>query len=541
MSSILLKGCPLLLLTALPAAANYPDETGYTRLKSELGAALPTGAGVGMTQVEGGPAGSYMPQAGTGTFAGTDFWTGKIFTAKHGATTFSDHAYRVAQYMYGDATALPTYNSSMCPGVVDVDGYAANAWAFASNSFLAPTAERVAPLVESRAVQNHSWIYDADPGEILLPGQSPSVTVNDLVRRQDFSIDRDNYVCCVGLNNGPASACPDLFAAAYNVISVGLTNGLHSRGGTTSDMDGPGRRKPEIVSPTDPVLSGTSFSTGYVSSAAGLLLEKASVMITNNARHTKTIKAVLLAGATKDEFPGWSKTTTHPIDAVFGAGELNIYNSYHILDGGEQPANHAAGRPYSGWDYHSLLAPATADYRLNIPAGTYGVELSAFLVWHRTLADSNNSPSIFTLAPNELANYNLTLFRDPAAGGAAVTIDSSNSTLYNLEHVWKKDLPAGNYRLRVSRTSGASQEFAIAWRLTTAPHQPQPEVTTEGNNFTFTFPGLLAGQPYKFQSSPDIATWTDIESFTATGPTATRVLARPDTSRLLYRLLPVLP
>ena len=121
-----------------------------------------------------------------------------------------------------------------------------------------------------------------------------------------------------------------------------------------------------------------------------------------------------------------------------------------------------------------------------------------------------------------------------------MTIDSSASTIYNLEHVWKKDLPAGNYRLRVSRTSGASQDYSIAWRLTTVPHQPQPQMTTEGSNYNFTFPDLLIGQPYKFQSSPDMVNWTDIESFTATSTSATRVLARPANSRLLYRLLPVL-
>ena len=542
MSSSLLPGCTILVLAALPALANYPEDAGYTQLKAELGAALPTGSGVDMTQVEAGAAGAYMPDAGSGTFAGTGFWAGKTFTAKSGASVVTDHPYRVAQYMYGDATGIPWANTSMCPGVVFVDCYTANAWAFdgAPNySFLAPTSSRIDPLVENRAVQNHSWVYNANAAN---PGEP--AYVNDLVRRQDFSINRDNYVCCVGLNNGDLSVCPDLFAAAYNVISVGLTNGLHSRGGTTSDMDGTGRRKPEIVAAVDPANAATSFSTGYVSSAAGLLLAKANTMIPNSARHAKTIKAVLLAGATKEEFPGWAKTATDPIDAIYGAGEMNIYNSYHILDGGEQAVNaagDATSRAYFGWDMNSIIGSATADYRLNIPAGAYGTELSAFIVWHRTLTDSNPLPLVFTLAPDTLVNYNLTLFRDPAAGGTAVTIDSSTSTIYNLEHVWKKDLPAGNYRLRVSRTSGATQEYSIAWRLSTAPHQPQPLMVTAGSNYNFTFPGLLIGQPYKFQSSPDLVTWTDIESFTASTTSTTRVLARPATPRLLYRLLPVLP
>lgn len=534
MSHSLLTGCTFLVLSALPAAAGYADDTGYTQLKAELGAAMLTGAGVDMTQVEGTHPSfptAYMPQAGSDTFPGTGFWAGKSFTAKSGAALYAEHAYRVAQYMYGDNTPFPGSNSSMCPGVVDVDGFKAANWA---DEFLAPLPLQLAPATEFRDVQNHSWVSDASA--------AGAAYYRDLIRRQDFSINRDNYVACVGLNNGSLTPIPDIFAAAYNVISVGLTNGEHSRGTVTSDMDGPGRRKPEIVSPTDADLIATSFSTGYVSSAAGLLRAKANVINTANARNPKTIKAALLAGATKDEFPAWAKAATHPLDTVFGAGELNVYNSYHIMNGGEQPAGGMGGLPYFGWDVHSLNANTSTEYRLNIPAGMFGVELSAFIVWHRTPTDDPLVPG-FSLANTALVNYDLLLQRHPAAGGAAVTIDSSSSTLYNLDHVWKKNLTAGNYRLRVTRasTAGPAHEYAIAWRLTAAPHLPQPQMTTTGSNFNFTFPGLITGHPYKFQSSPNMTTWTDIESFTAPGPVVTRIIPKPAVPRLLYRLLPVLP
>jgi len=531
MSSSLLTSCTFLLLLAVPVAADYADDTDYTKLKAELGAAMLTGAGIAMTQVESTSApNGYMAQTGSGTFAGTGFWRDKSFTAKSGDALFSSHASAVGQYMYGDNSGWPDSVGGMCPGVVDVDGYLADAWL---NDFLTPTLTNTAPLKETRDVQNHSWIHDAAAGE--------AATVQDFVRRQDYLIDRDNFVCSVGLNNGTTTPVPDIWASAYNVISVGLTNGQHSRGGVTSDMDGPGRRKPEIVSTTHFGTVATSFSTAYVSGAAGLLRANANVINTSNARRNKTIKAVLLAGATKDEFPAWAKTATDPIDAIYGAGELNIYNSYHIMNGGEQPAGNMNGRPHFAWDYHSLSAGGSAEYRLNIPAGMYGVELSAFIVWHRTLTDTNLLPAIFTLEPDPLLNFNFTLFRDPAAGGAAVTIDSSTSTLYNLEHVWKKNLPAGNYRLRVSRTGGAAHDYAIAWRLTTAPHQPEPQMTITGNNCNFTFPGLITGQPYIFQSSPDLLAWTGLDTFTAGGPIETRVILQPAASRLLYRLLPVLP
>lgn len=525
MTSLRLLCGALVTAFALPARANYADDTGFTQLAAELGAAMLTGNGVGVTQVEAAffP-NAYMPQGGTGTFPGTGYWTGKTFTAKSGPGVESGHASDVALHLYGTNTNASYFRVSMSPGVQMVDCYNANTW---DDEFLAPLPDRPAPATEVRAVQNHAWIFEADA--------SNATTVRDHLRRQDYSINQDNYVCCAGLNNGSASPIPDLFAAGYNVISVGLTNGDHSRGLTTSDMDGPGRRKPEIVAP----LEATSFSTAYLSSAAALLREKANLIGTTNARRTKTLKAVLLAGATKDEFPGWAKSAAHPIDSIYGAGELNIYNSYHILNGGEQPPNDPGGRPHRAWDNLSLSGTSTADYRLTIPAGTYGVELSAFVVWHRTLTDGPAAG--FNLTPNELVNYDLTLFLDPVSGGAPATIDSSASTLYNIEHVWKKNLPAGNYRLRVNRGTGTTgtHDFSIAWRLSTAPHQPTPLIGEAGGNFNFTFPNLLPGQPYQFQSSANMVTWTDIESFTATAATETRVLPKPGDARLFYRLIPV--
>lgn len=518
--------CALLCASAFTARANYVSDVGYLQLQAELGDAMPTGAGVSVSQVEGANMfnGGYMAEAGTGSYSGTGIWLGKTFVAKSGATAFSNHASEVGQHFYGIITNGTSGRSSPAPGITLIDGYSASAW---TSSFLAPSG--LAPLVETRAVQNHSWVNDATSNN--------AAAIKDYVRRQDYSIHRDNYVCCVGIKNDIAEPVSDFWAACYNTLTVGNSSGIHSRGGVTSDMDGPGRRKPEIVVPLD----ASSFSTGYVSGAAALLRQKANTIGTANARQARTLKAVLLAGATKEEFPGWAKDGAHPIDAIFGAGELNISNSYHILDGGEQPANNAAARPHRAWDFHSLPASGTADYRLHIPAGQYGVELSAFIVWHRTLTDTNASNSVFTLAPDTLVNFDMSLFRDPSAGGSPANLDASVSTLYNMEHVWKKNLPAGNYRLRVSRGSGVAHDYAIAWRLTTAPHVPRVLIAPAGNSLRFDFTGLIPGQPYKFQDSPDMQAWHDLETFTATTATATRTRLKSADPSYFYQLLPVLP
>jgi len=519
--------CALLCVSPFTVRANYAADVGYLQLQAELGDALPTGAGVNVSQVEAANIfnGGYMAEAGTGSYSGTGFWQGKTFVARSGSTAFSNHASEVGQHFYGSITNGTGGRSSPAPGILTIDGYNASAW---TSAFLAPSG--LAPLIETRAVQNHSWVNDAP--------SSSAATFKDFVRRQDYSIHRDNYVCCAGIRNDIAEPVPDFWAACYNALAVGNSSGIHSRGGVTSDMDGPGRRKPDIVVPLD----ASSFSTGYVSGAAALLRQKANSLGTASARNARTLKAVLLAGATKAEFPGWTKDSAHPIDAIYGAGELNIYNSYHILDGGEQPANNTAARPHRAWDFHSLSANGTADYRLHIPAGQYGEELSAFLVWHRTLTDANPSADTFTLLPDLLVNFDITLFRDPPPGGGnPVSLDASTSTIYNMEHVWKRNLPAANYRLRVSRGNGVAHDFAIAWRLTVAPHVPQLLIVPAGNNLRFDFAGMISGQVYKFQESPDIQAWNDLESFTATTATATRTRPKPADPSYFYQLLPVLP
>ena len=43
----------------------------------------------------------------------------------------------------------------------------------------------------------------------------------------------------------------------------------------------------------------------------------------------------------KQELNPWDRTLTRPIDDIYGAGEVNILNSYHILAAGEQSTGSA--------------------------------------------------------------------------------------------------------------------------------------------------------------------------------------------------------
>ena len=66
----------LLLLFPAVGRAGYEDDTGFTSLAARLGSSLPKGSGISVSMVESGAA--YLPQAGSGTFAGSGAFSGNL-------------------------------------------------------------------------------------------------------------------------------------------------------------------------------------------------------------------------------------------------------------------------------------------------------------------------------------------------------------------------------------------------------------------------------------------------------------------------------
>ncbi len=499
--------CLLLLFPILggQAQADYFDDTGYRKLVAALGNAMPDGAGISVSQIEFGSP-HYLPQDGSGTFAGGGNFAGKTFTAKGGTSATSGHALEVAAHLYGLNRNPAAGRAGFSPGVTIIDAWlvdaagSVNSWV--EEPWLTP-ASNMAPLLEPNAVQNHSWISEG--------GSGSAFGDNDVLRRFDFAIVRDGFLAVTGVNNG-ASTVPSLMASAYNNLAVGLSSGSHSTGGVPSFLNGPGRQKPEITAPLD----FTSFSTALVSSAA-VLLRQAANLQGGAAVHPETLKAILLAGATKEEFPSWSHTSSAPLDPVFGAGELDIYNSWFILAGLAQTANLTTPRPDFAWASTTLTTSTTADYLVKIPPGFTGSALSATAVWNRIVRDSNPGPT-FTMTVDTLANYNLSLARVPAAG-SPVVLEQSLSTIENVEHLYRRQLPSGTYRIRLSLASGSNVRAALAWRLSSIAHRPEISLTRNAGQDQLSFTGLITDQAYLIQSSPDLTAWTSIHAFTATGPT----------------------
>ncbi len=409
------------------ARADWRDEIGYTRLNLLAGSELPDAPAQGFTQVEALESGAnYQPDTASTLF------TGKTFASKSGTSGTSGHATSVATNFYGNSTSLVTGD---CP----VDLYSASGWLGAG--FLKVGTNSV-PATESRAVQNHSWISTETD-------DSDSTEAN---RRLDFAINRDGFVCVVGVNNGNSTTLPQLLGQSHHTISVGLVNGGHSAGFTT--LDDIGRIKPDIVAPD----GYTSFSTPMVASAAGLLYSRLSAAPYSlaGADLPRVIKALLLASATKDTVPAWANTSARPLDLRYGAGELNVNHAYNNLRAGRATAS-ATSQPPRGWAAESVSSASEKTYFFTIPAGASPTPFSAALTWHRVV--EKNGPNNWTAT---LANLSLRLHHASGTTPGA-PIAESLSTVDNVELVHQSALPPGDYALKVQSDSSTATPYALAW------------------------------------------------------------------------------
>lgn len=440
------------------ALAGYLDDIGYTALVEHLqssGTTVPTGAGVSVTQVEA-TAGTtsisgttfyqYLPTAGA--YSGVTF-TLSSTTAYPGTTSW--HADMVGQLIYG--------NASMGSGINQVAVYNANDWigaGFLNYGFTA------APKTETHDVVNNSWV-----------GTTGNAT-NDanILRRFDYSIQQDDYVAVVGIQNSGGGATPNLLSGAYNVISAGVTDGTHMAG--TSSLN-TGVTYPHLVVP----VGTTSEATAVISSAAALLIEtaRATPALATNGAKSETVKAILLAGATKEEIPSWSHTSTQPLDTTYGAGELNIQLSDTILTAGEQiaSASPAALVATTGWDYNTLSLNQTVSYYFDL-SGTGDISIA--LTWNVVYA-TGTPPNNYNTLTGSPANLNLSLYEVQENGSLGALVATSAATGGNIEYVWATDLDAGSYVIQVNYTGTniGAQDYAAAWHTSLVVPEPAAVLT----------------------------------------------------------------
>lgn len=465
----------------------WQTAVGYGTLAATLGANTPTGGGVPIAQIEPTETGGkYYPflESAELQAAGDPANTALIPIDGSGgaANGGSGHATNVVgRYIYGNFFGLAR-------GADNVTVYEAGE--FVNNKLLANVNMAPSAADFNYRVENNSWIS--------LPA-SPLVVDQRTLRHYDYAIDAFNVTAIVGANNNDAAvpnlAHPRLLTHSLNALAVGRTDGKHSHGaagdGKTSSDYFAGRVKPDIVAPG----TLTSTTTAMVSSAATILHDRANDLpALNLASNNEVMKAILLAGATKDNnipnpvlptpLPGWDRTATRPLDEVYGAGQLNVWNSYRILEGGRHAGGAASPGLASsyGWDYQDLKSSAVTSmkYDFVVPVGTVASDLSIILEWNAKVA----APGSWTDTNADVSITDLNLELTASAGGVLPlgTISQSISTVDNVEHIYVPGtLIAGTYTLDVSALSGAiNWDYGLAWRMNTVRLLPSADFDQDG-------------------------------------------------------------
>jgi hypothetical protein len=394
----------------------------------------------------------------------------------------SGHADTVASFFYGAGTGVAT-------NVSHVDNYDAN-------YFYSPIITTALPI--SARIVNQSFTF----GTLIASQQQQVDSAYDNYAAQY------NTLFVSGVANGGQVTAP---GTSYNGIGVGAYGGASSTGPTIDN----GRAKPDITAPAEV----TSYSTAQVSGGAAVLLQAGlrgdGGSDTNSAADTRTLKALLLNGAVKPA--DWTHTNSSPLDSVYGAGIMNVFNSYKQLGGGKHafiatssvlagnahPPTGATGNVsgLQGWDFNSVSSTVVSDainhYYFNVTnsASNAIFTATATLVWNRQL--------------NQTGINNLDLFLYNA--GSDALIAASTSAVDNVEHIFLTKLPPGRYDLQVLKHGGSTvspgETYALAFEFFAMPLG----IAKAGTNAALTWPVYPAG--FVLESTANLnppATWSTV-------------------------------
>ena len=480
----------LLVLFSGATFGGYKDDIGYTQLTTEMGAAIPDGSGVDVTQVEADTVKddpnvviSYSPDPANSQFTGKN-----ITDVSATSTAFSGHATSVGGTFYGNT-------NSIAPGITNIASYEAVGWLtggflLAAQSGPGPKSQ---PLITSSRIANHSWVGDSNDNAVNA----------DILRRVDWVVGRDEFIQAVGTNNG--SSTKIWLSGAYNTISVGRTDGGHATGTLAVDsVYTANRTRPDIVSPA----GTTSSATPMVASAIALLVETGhsnpglstdlvSIATANrngdiiyNAERSEVVKAALMAGAERstsnttaaditDYRTDITNQANNGLDSRFGAGQLNVRNSYYIIAAGEQNSIDDATSTggfigNSGFDYDPSFGGANgsnSDAFYYFSTGIDAAQLVTALVWNIDVdgGSTNNFNDTATLFDLDLFLYDIT-------GAASMNdwqlLGSSASQSENTEHLWMTLASNREYAIQVRAGSGQvvfEWDYALAWQINPVP------------------------------------------------------------------------
>jgi hypothetical protein len=201
-----------------------------------------------------------------------------------------------------------------------------------------------------------------------------------------------------------------------------------------------------------------------------------------NAARLEVIKAAILAGAQRvthntsstAQITDYRQDSANGLDQRYGAGQIDVYASYHIVDAGEQ--NSAEDEPANGGAINATgfdVDPSFGGSGGSNTTGTYVFtptadqrRIYAALVWN-LLVDGGTAQNYDDTAV--LYDLNLALYDVTVAGYQRLVALSSSST-DNTENLWAELVPGRSYRMEVTTAVGQAAfdwDYALAWRMET--------------------------------------------------------------------------
>jgi hypothetical protein len=469
-----------------PAAfAGYKDDIGYTALRDEFGSSVPQGGNISqVTQAEGSVLLDHDGDDQTGKIkvwapnpAHRQFSGKTINDVSASPEFYSGHATSVGVRFYGNT-------QSIAPGIKSIETFLAGHW-------LGPGylmgARLLKPLISKSRIANHSWV-----GTVKIRNF-------EFLRRLDWVVDVDEYIQVVG----PCRSNQPLLASSFNAIAVGGAAGESGSGSIAVDsVYRSGRACPHLIAP----FKTASAAAPVVASAAAVLVElghrdpglstdPAVQSTTNrngdtiyNAERSEVIKAVLIAGADRvthnsviingsakdivDYRVDSANRTSNGLDRRYGAGQINIYQSYKMIAAGEK--NSKEDQPTSkgaighvGFDYDPFFggiggSNLMASYYFSV--GADGKRLWASLVWNINI--DAGSGEIFDGAV-KLVDLDLILY-DVTERKAPQLVAGSTDSGGNTENLWIQLNRNKDYMLQVKPAPGQTEfkwDYALAWRI----------------------------------------------------------------------------
>lgn len=468
------------MLVPMPARA-YFDEVGYTRLVNELAAAgkiVPDGENVIVCHEE-----MYISPDNPNFANKTMHWYwGQPYELWPSGVDEGtrQHADGTASLFFGEI-------DSMAPGTRLLDKYT-HMW---DNRPWLSSDTRVSTGSDLWAPQPSICDDSREYNTLGMGYTDRQIDWNDVIRTRIVT----NYMYTRGAG---------LAGSAYNVITVGRSDAQHSWYYVTDALGL--YTSPRAV--IDIVTPGpfTSQANPIAASAATMLVDHSmrnpdlsngsyenprTGGHRNHAETPEAIKAIIMAGADRifdnllDYYdPGaYAPEGVRPennISVRHGAGQLNVYNSYHIMDSGEyeclenQTETNNRGRIGRwGFDYEPAFTEssvATYEFTAN------GTEMTATLTWHVNCENEFEGQYWFgTLVDAKLYDLDLLLYdiTDPQspvlhAQSTSTTENTENLALLGMDPLQPVLVPGHEYRLVVQPKPGQDPfmwDYALAWQI----------------------------------------------------------------------------